>query len=156
MIKFMNKLEIRMYKKNVIVAAEMDECMDVFFVEKGYYKCGYQINNVLFYKRRFGMFTVIGGFQACYERRFQFFFKTSTEVKGLAIRVSNFKQLLQQYPDFSNQLKQKFWQHYSQEIYQPLKKIKNKNLLEFNFRDDYKQVLIAKEKKDNLIRECIR
>ena len=66
MIKFMNKLEARMYKTNVIIASEMDECLDVLFVEKGYYKVGYQINNVHFYKRRFGMFTVIGGFQTCY------------------------------------------------------------------------------------------
>lgn len=41
MIKLMNKLEIRMYKKNVIIASEMDECLEILFVESGFYKVGY-------------------------------------------------------------------------------------------------------------------
>ena len=45
MIKMMNKLEIRVYKKDYLIASEMDECMEVLFVENGYYKIGYQINN---------------------------------------------------------------------------------------------------------------
>ena len=94
MIKLMNKLEIRMYKKNEIIATEMDECLEVLFVENGFYKVGYQINNIHFYRRRFGMFTVIGGFQICYDRRFSFIFKASAELKGLAIRKEHFKELL--------------------------------------------------------------
>lgn len=46
MIKLMNKLEIRMFKRNVIIAAEMDECLEILFVENGFYKVGYQINNL--------------------------------------------------------------------------------------------------------------
>ena len=41
MLKLMNMLEIRFYKKNTLIAAEMDECMEVLFVEHGYYKVGY-------------------------------------------------------------------------------------------------------------------
>lgn len=86
MIKLMNKLEIRIYPKNYLIASEMDECMEILFVEQGYYKIGYQINNYQFYKCYFGMFTNIGGFQLSYNRRFNFFYRTSTDLKGLAIR----------------------------------------------------------------------
>ena len=62
MIQLMNKLEIRIYRKNFIIASEMEESMEVLFVENGYYKIGYQINNKQFYRLYFGMFTTIGGF----------------------------------------------------------------------------------------------
>lgn len=88
MLKLMNHLEIRFYKKNTVIAAEMDECTEVLFVEHGFYKVGYQINNQDFYRRRFGMFTTIGGFYISYDRRFNFMFKSSTDLKGLAIRKS--------------------------------------------------------------------
>lgn len=34
-------------------------------------------------------------------------------------------------------------------------KKKNFSILNFNYRDDYKQVLILQEKHNNIIRECI-
>lgn len=43
------------------------------------------------------MFTNIGGFQLSYDRRFNFFYKTSTELKGLAIRKEYFKQLMTEF-----------------------------------------------------------
>ena len=45
MIKLMKNLEIRIFKKDYLIASEMDECMEVLFVESGHYKIGYQINN---------------------------------------------------------------------------------------------------------------
>lgn len=94
-------MEIRYYKKNTIIAAEMDECLDILFVDSGFFRVGYQINNQQFYKLRFGMFNVIGGFQICYNKRFNFIYKTSTDLKGLAIRKEKFRQLLWEYSDFA-------------------------------------------------------
>ena len=45
MIKFLSKLVIRIFKPNFLMAEEMDECMEILFVEKGFYKVGYEINN---------------------------------------------------------------------------------------------------------------
>lgn len=146
MLKLMNCLEIRHYSKNIVIASEIDECLEVIFVEQGYYKIGYQINNHGFYRIRFGMFTVIGGFNVCYDRRFNFMFKTVTDIKALAIRKSKFKQLLSEYKDFAMQIKHKFWKHYCQNIYLPLRKHKNADLSKHNQRKDFKQVLILKNK----------
>ena len=137
MLNLLKTLEIRFFKKNVLIAAEMDECMEVLFVEHGYYKVGYQINNRVFFRRHFGMFTTIGGFSICYDKRCNFIYRTSTDLKGLAIRKTNFRQLLNKYPIFAMQLKHKFWKHYVTQIYIPLKRYKNEDLIEYNKRDDY-------------------
>ena len=108
----MNHLEIRFYKRNTVIAAEMDECTEVLFVEQGYYKVGYRINNNDYYRRRFGMYTNIGGAYICYDIRFNFMFKSSTDLKGLAIRKCYLRQLLNDYQSFAIQLKHKFWKHY--------------------------------------------
>jgi hypothetical protein len=53
-------------------------------------------------------------------------------------------------------MKLKFWDHFSQAVYQPLMKLKNIDILDFNFRCDYKQVLSVQEKEnDNIFSECI-
>ena len=153
----LNLLEIRYYKQNSLIAAEMDECMEVLFVEQGFYRYGYEINNHEYYKRRFGMFTVIGGFNICYDKRFMFIIRSATDLKGLAIRKQNFRKLLWEYPDFALQLKHKFWKHYCIQVLIPLKKRKNADLIEYNQRQDYKQILILKNKnKEKLITECMR
>ena len=45
MMKLMKNLEMRIFNKDYLIASEMDECMEVLFVESGHYKIGYQINN---------------------------------------------------------------------------------------------------------------
>ena len=103
------------------------------------------------------MFTNIGGFQLGYNRRFNFFYKAATELKGLAIRKGHFLQLLESNWNFACQIKNKFWSHYNLKIYQPLQKKKNADLLEFNQRQDYGQVLILKSKEqDQLLRICLK
>ena len=69
----------------------MDECSEVLFVDQGFYKVGYQINNNDYYRKRFGMYTIIGGFNICYDKRLNFMFKASTDLKGLAIRKCHFR-----------------------------------------------------------------
>ena len=137
MINLMNKLEIRVFQPNHMIAREMDGCLEVLFVQRGLYKVGYEINNQKFFRRRFGMFTVIGGFQFSYDMRFHFYYKTINELRCLAIRKEHFKNIFDEHPEFRCQLKNKFWSHYSQQVYQPLIKAKNMDLLDFNFRDDF-------------------
>ena len=157
MLKLMNSLEIRFYKKNVKIVSEMDECLEVLFVENGFYKVGYQINNIEFYRRRFGMFTVIGGFNILFDRRYYFMYKTSTDLKGLAIRKPIFRQLLWDYPEFSRELKNKFWKFFCTEIYIPLMKLKNSDLIENYQREDYSQILLLKNKeKGSFVNQCLR
>jgi predicted trehalose synthase len=43
-ISFMNSLEPSFYMKNEIIAKELDESLEVLFVDKGRYEIGYEIN----------------------------------------------------------------------------------------------------------------
>lgn len=98
MINLMNSLEVRIYKKDSVIARELDDCAELLFVEKGTYKVGYEINNKLFFRRCFGMCSKIGGFEICYKMRFMFYYKVSKPLRCLAIRKWNFLKLIEDYP----------------------------------------------------------
>ena len=54
MIKLLNSLEFRKYESYEIIAQEMDEALEILFIEHGTYDVGYEINKKVFYRRRFG------------------------------------------------------------------------------------------------------
>jgi signal-transduction protein with cAMP-binding, CBS, and nucleotidyltransferase domain len=62
MKEIMNNLEIRFFEKDEIIVNEMDESLEILFVEQGLYEVGFEINNRQFYETQFGMSTIIGAF----------------------------------------------------------------------------------------------
>ena len=95
----------------------MEEGLEVMFVEKGRYDVGYEINNRRFFRRQFGQSTIIGGFQVMYGKRYTFIYRSQSKLDCLSIRKEQFLKLVEQYEEFKLQIKQKFWEHYSQNIY---------------------------------------
>jgi hypothetical protein len=51
MLNFMNLLEVRSFKKGELIANEMDEALELLFVERGIYEVGFEINKKVFYER---------------------------------------------------------------------------------------------------------
>lgn len=51
MKNLMNSLEIRKFREGQIIAHEMEESLEVMFVNKGRYDIGYEINNKKFFRR---------------------------------------------------------------------------------------------------------
>ena len=51
MKNLLNRLEIRKFREGQIIANEMEEGLEVMFVEKGRYDVGYEINNKRFFRR---------------------------------------------------------------------------------------------------------
>ena len=51
MIRIMRNLHLRQYKENKIFIKELDECLEVLFVNEGKYDIGYEINKILKFKR---------------------------------------------------------------------------------------------------------
>ena len=117
----------------------------MLFVENGLYSVGYKINNKIKMRKRFGATTVIGGFQLAYHRRFDFIYRTFHEMNCMAIRDKRYKILNDSHPDFILQLKLKFWNQYSQYVYQPITKRKNLDIRYYKHRNDYDQVLTLQE-----------
>lgn len=62
MISLMNSLETRFFNKGELINNEMEECLEIIFVELGMYEIGFEINKKQFMSIRFGMSTIIGGF----------------------------------------------------------------------------------------------
>jgi len=69
---------MRFYEKNEIIANEMDESLEVLFVDKGKYNVGFEINKLKFLKRKFGPSTIIGGFEICYQKKHMFLYEADT------------------------------------------------------------------------------
>lgn len=150
----MSVLEMRKFEKGEIIANEMEECLEVIFVEQGRYNIGYEVNKKPFYRVRFGESTIIGGFQVTFDKRFNFIYQAHNTMLGQAIRKEHFKKLLKKFANYRNQLKKKFFSHYSQHVYQPLMNRKQRDVFDYNYRSDFKQVLYLKHQDNNLIREC--
>ena len=62
MIEIMNALEIRIFEKGEIIVNEMDESLEILFVDQGFYEVGFKINNKTFFEAFYGMSTTIGGY----------------------------------------------------------------------------------------------
>ena len=54
MKNLMHCLEVRRFREGEIIANEMEESLEVMFVNKGRYDIGYEINNKRFFRRQFG------------------------------------------------------------------------------------------------------
>lgn len=76
----------------------MEESLEILFVYQGKYDVGYEINKKAFYRRQFGPSTIIGGFEVCYGRRFNFCYKAHTNLKCLAIRKTMFYKIAEEFP----------------------------------------------------------
>ena len=110
---FLNMLEVRIFIPEQIIAEECDECLEMLFVESGIYSIGYLINNRPKLRLRFGVPTVIGGFQLAYKRRYDFIYKTYVEMRCLSMKRRQWMQIEEAYPDFITEMKIKLWTHYS-------------------------------------------
>ena len=79
---------------------------------------------------------------------------------ALAIRRENFFPIVEYYPQFILQMKFKFWNQYSQHVYQPLMKSKKLDINYFKYRNDYNQCLFLKghadNSEDNFIKTFVR
>jgi len=87
-------LELRNFEAKEVIHKELDECLDVIFVENGRYDYGYEINKKKIYRIQFGCSTMIGGFEMNFQQRFQFNIRANSEIQGYGIRKKNWIKIL--------------------------------------------------------------
>lgn len=83
-----------------VIYHELDCVDEVIFIETGEYNVGYKVNKCEKFKLRFGQKTVIGAFNICYNMRHIFIYKTHLDCKGYFIRKSNWKSIMDEFPEF--------------------------------------------------------
>jgi hypothetical protein len=116
---------------------ELDECNEVLFVVDGRYNVGYEVNKKVRYRKQFGCSTLIGGFQMCYKKRFIFVYKVHNDLLCYGLRRKEWYTIMNIFPDFHKIIKQKTLRHYFDNIYRPLMKQKNRDIQEYEERNDY-------------------
>ena len=84
---------------------------------------------------------MIGAFEACYNCRSMFIYKTFQECTGFSIRIKNWNILEQNNPILFAHIRRKALLNYIHRIRSPLLKHKEKDIQHFMGRADYKQHL---------------
>lgn len=69
-----------------MIAQEQDECQEVLFIQQGKYNIGYEVNKRRRYRKQFGPSTIIGAYQMCFLKRFEFIFTAQTYMICYALR----------------------------------------------------------------------
>lgn len=131
MLDFLAGLEPRFFERGDEIFKELDECHEFFFVLKGKYVAGYQINNRTYYRLKFGEGTLLGAFNVMFRKRSHFIMKCSSFMNCLGCRKQNWRVLMDNYPEFEFQLKIKFYNLYEKLIRKPLMKKKEDHLKKF-------------------------
>jgi potassium voltage-gated channel Eag-related subfamily H protein 8 len=80
MIRFLQQLEPRNFKKDETILHDLEEVEEILFVVKGDYKIGYTLNNVEHYALRLHERTVIGDISVMFRRRSEFMYKALSEI----------------------------------------------------------------------------
>ena len=107
MIQILQSLEPFKFLTNTIILTELDDVNEVLFIEEGLYDIGYEVNKKIQYRLRHPEKTLIGAFEACFDRRCLFIYKTFTECKGYSIRKKHWKALEVDHKELYNALKKK-------------------------------------------------
>lgn len=124
----MQNLEVRYFDSGDIIAYELDECLETLFVMSGRYNVGYEVNKMERYRKQFGPSTVIGAFEASFEKRFNFLFKAASNVVCHAVRKKQWNSIMRKFPAFQLTVKQKSLAFYFTKIFRPLLLLKNSEI----------------------------
>ena len=95
-------LEPRYFKPHTLLYEQLDEVNEFYFVRKGFFDVGYEINNKKVYKMRFGPKNVIGAFNVMFNMRSQETIRSSSAIEAFGYRRSNWKKLMNNFPEFEH------------------------------------------------------
>lgn len=98
MTQIFRHLEIRSYEEDVYLAYELESCSEILMVDKGFYKCGFQVNNHEYLKLLFGKSTCIGAYNILFLVRHEFIYKATTPIFCYSIRLENIRDIFDEIP----------------------------------------------------------
>ena len=115
---------------------ELDEILEMLFVEKGSYYVGYEINKEKRMKLHFAPGTIVGAVNLITHRKAWHTYKCKFEIHGYAISRQDWGVLKEEYPFLVNEVNKKLLFQYLKEIRQPLLKAKQAELGTLRNRND--------------------
>lgn len=120
MIKLLQALEPRSFKKADIIYRDLEEVEEVIFVTRGEFAIGYTINNQEYLALKMRERNVIGDMSILFRRRSEFLYRSLSHIDCQAIRKHAFYEILDKYKEFGMKLKAKSFHHYRDIIRRPV------------------------------------
>ena len=155
MIEILGKLEPRKFAARETIYYELDEVNEIIFIETGEYNIGYEVNKIEKFKMRLGQNTVIGAFNICFNKRQIFIHRTHGECAGFYIRKKHWKKIMDNYPEFFSIMKRKVLYEYITKIRKPIMAHKEKDIVHYDQRADFQQVLALRNYDENELSNLI-
>ena len=149
MIKLLQSLEPRQYHQGENIHDELDEILEITFIQHGSVLCGYQLNKRDKMKLHFPPGTVIGGFNCLFFQKSSFIYRTKIEIQAYALKKKPLMELAQEYPDIYMLMKKRFFTIYMDDIRKPLMAQKEADIAALAYRSDFSQILSIAAKNNN-------
>lgn len=97
-IALLSNLEPRQEERHVLILEELDEVNEVIFFDKGTYEVGFEINKKRYFVIRYKndknlKANIIGAYEATFNKRSNFVYRTATKCQGYFIRRSKWKSI---------------------------------------------------------------
>ena len=120
MLEIMKSLLPRRYFEGNIIFNELQEVLEMTFVQTGQFQVGYEINK----KRKFivahGEGKVIGEYNVLFMQPSVHIFKCTQEIYGYALSRRSWMQISEEFEDFCEQQKKKCFRRVNREIFVPI------------------------------------
>lgn len=155
MLEILGRLEPRKFDAHETIYFELDEVNEIIFIETGEYNIGYEVNKIEKFKMRLGPNTVIGAFNICFNKRQIFIHRTHSECAGFYIRKKYWKKIMDNYPEFFSIMKRKVLYEYITKIRKPIMAHKDKDIIHYEKRADFQQVLALRNYDENELSNLI-
>ena len=109
-------LEPMSFSKNVILVNELEEFNQIYFIRKGHFLVGFEMNKEKKYCLSFKNNNVIGAYGMTFRKRSDVIYKTKTRCFGTFIRKTNWMELEERNPQIFIHVKKNILMDYCSKI----------------------------------------
>lgn len=146
MCSILGKLRPRFESAGYILMGEMDECLEVFFLNKGIVGVGFDINRIRHMALKWENFCVVGGFNCTFYQRSNYIWKCKTDCEGWFLFKQEWINLLEQGEDIGKMLKKQIFVNYLTKIRGRLELAKKRALDRIQTKAHHSNIQIVQNK----------
>lgn len=159
MVTVLQRLEPRFICKGTVLYHELEEIQEIFFQENGIIDIGYEINRYQRFVLRLNKGTIVGAYNCCFEKPSLFLYKCKSDVQGYILRKQSWSDIIEDYSEIADILKENVRFEYSQKIKFKLQSEKKNYISKLSKRAgkghilsilDWQKEGIKQERLDNL------
>ena len=154
MMGILTSLEPRLNEAGTCIIDELDEFLEVSFVQTGTVAIGYEINKVRKYCTTKTDSCVIGAFGVTFNQRAAYIYTAVTQCQGFFIRRANWIRNNKKFAEVGNVMKRIVLIDYLMNIRSKVMVHKRREIEKFMQRSDH-QTILAVEQKDKYLNEFL-